>query len=58
MACFLYVFSKNERDALLSLNYTLIKSDDTKNIYVFENDESLRFDSDKVKAVYSDTLTF
>lgn len=55
---FLYVFSEKERDTLLALNYRLLKSDNQKNIYVFENQENLRFDLNEVHAFESDILTF
>lgn len=58
MEHFLYVFSKEERDALLALNYLLIKSDDEKSTYVFENRDELHFDLNEVHAIPSDTLTF
>lgn len=58
MEHFLYVFSVQERDALLALNYTLIKSDEAKNTYVFENREELHFDMNEINAIPSDTLTF
>lgn len=58
MEHFLYVFSKDERDALLALNYLLIKSDDEKSTYVFENRDELHFDLNEVHAIPSDTLTF
>lgn len=58
MEHFLYVFSKDERDALLALNYLLIKSDEEKNTYVFENRDELYFDLDEIHTIASDTLTF
>lgn len=58
MEHFLYVFSKDERDALLALNYLLIKSDEEKNTYVFENRDELHFDLAEIHAIASDTLTF
>lgn len=58
MGHFLYVFSKEERDALLALNYLLIKSDDEKSTYVFENRDELHFDLNEIHAIPSDTLTF
>lgn len=58
MEHFLYVFSKDERDALLAINYLLIKSDDEKNTYVFENRDELHFDLNEIHAIASDTLTF
>lgn len=58
MEHFLYVFSKQERDALISIGYALLKSDETNDIYIFENQNELRFNVDDIQAVQSDTLTF
>lgn len=58
MERFLYVFSKHERDVLLASKYSLIKSDEHKNIYVFENREDLHFDLNEIQAVPSNILTF
>lgn len=58
MEHFLYVFSERERDVMLAMNYMLIKSDETKHIYVFENREDLHFDLNDVSAIHSDVLTF
>lgn len=58
MRHFLYVFSDEERDALLSLNYKLLKSDAGNHVYVFENEDVVKFDQHSVKAVQSDVLTF
>lgn len=55
---FIYVFTEKERDVLLASNFALIKSDEYKKIYVFENKEELCFDLQQVNAVFSDTLTF
>ena len=57
MEHFLYVFSKEDRDTLLALDYSLIKSNEEKNIYVFENRSELHFDLNKVSVVPSNTLT-
>ncbi len=58
MSKFLYVFSENERDELLKLGYSLIKSDIECGIFVFENQAKLSFDKKTVEAIPSDTLTF
>lgn len=55
---FVYVFSEAERDTLLSLHYNLLKSDETRHIYVFENRNDLQFDLHDVNAIPSDILTF
>ena len=58
VANFIYVFSKDERDKLLSLNYKLLKVDEVKQVYVFLNKEQQNFSSDNLKFALSDTLTF
>ena len=58
MFMFIYVFSTQDRDKLLSKNYNLLKSDERNNIYVFENNNQLVFDNADMKFVFSDMLTF
>lgn len=55
---FIYVFSIEDRDNLISKNYNLIKSDERNNVYVFDNNDQLVFDNTNMKFVYSDILTF
>jgi hypothetical protein len=57
MEKFLYVFSEEDKDALLSMGYTLLKSDG-KGIYVFANQANQTFALTNVQFVRSDTLTF
>lgn len=58
MEHFIYVFNKQECDKLLALKYSLVKADESKNIYVFENRPDLQFDLNQIDAVFSSTLTF
>ncbi len=58
MSKFLYVFSEKERDKLLKLGYSLIKSDTKCDIFVFGNEDKLNFDKKTIEAIPSDTLTF
>lgn len=58
MSRFLYVFTPQDRDKLLLQNYVLLKSDEAKNVYVFENSEELCFNCDEIDAVQTDILTF
>lgn len=58
MSKFIYVFSVDDRDKLLSMGYTLIKSDERNSYYVFENRESLQFDVKDLRYIASSTLTF
>lgn len=56
---FIYVFSIEDRDKLLAKNYTLLKSDESNGIFIFENSNQLAFgETDIEKYVFSDTLTF
>lgn len=58
MGKFLYVFGKENRDALLKANYTLLTSNEASNIYVFANKADLTFDFSTIRFAYSDTLIF
>lgn len=55
---FIYVFSDEGRDALLSKRYELLKSDNAKHIYVFVNKDDQNFVCDGVPYALSNTLTF
>lgn len=55
---FIYVFSDEGRDVLLSQQYELLKSDNAKHIYVFVNKGDQNFACDGVPYAQSDTLTF
>lgn len=61
MEKFLYVFSVEDRDALLSAGYTLLKSDE-KGLFVFANQANQTFEQNtaltSVLYVRSDVLTF
>ncbi len=58
MAKFIYVFRTDVRDKLIEQGYTLLKSDDERSMYIFENSETLNFGNMHFSAVFSDTLTF
>ena len=58
MGSFLYVFSLDGRDKLLSMQYELLKSDDAKCIFVFLNKGRQNFSCDGIPWAISDTLTF
>lgn len=58
MKNFIYVFSHHDRDVLVSKHYNLLKSDDTNEIYVFENDDNECFDLGGIEFVQSNVLTF
>ena len=55
---FIYVFSSEDRDKLISKGYKLISSNERTNVYAFENDNQLTFGEPGVKFCFSDTLTF
>lgn len=57
MKKFIYVFSEDDKNILIAKGYTLIKSDELSNTYVFENQPEQDF-SLNVSLVYSDTMTF
>lgn len=58
MSKFIYVFNQQDKDTLLSQGYNLLKADDTRDVYIFETKDDLRFDDYDVSAVFSDILTF
>ena len=57
-AKFIYVFSVEDKNKLLSLGYSLIKSDENQDIYVFDNSGEFKFSSNDMNFVLTDTLTF
>ena len=57
MRKFIYVFSQNKKEELLSKGYYLMKEDAEKQVYVFANDERFEFQQD-ADCVTSDILTF
>lgn len=58
MSGFIYVFSEEGRDILLSRQYELLKGDDAKHIYIFVNKDEQSFACDGVTYALSNTLTF
>jgi hypothetical protein len=58
MPKFIYVFSEEEKDKMLELNYEIIKCDKDKHVYVFLNTEHLNFAIEEIKFALSDVLTF
>ena len=56
---FIYVFSDKDKDALISLGYTLIKSDERAGVFIFANNKDIaRFAASDINFVLSSTLTF
>ena len=58
MEKFIYVFSKSARDSLLAANYTLLKSDEQNEVYVFANQMDITFALADISFIRSNTLTF
>ena len=54
----LYVFNKEARDRLLAANYTLLKSDEKNETYVFANQMDMTFALADISFIRSNTLTF
>ena len=54
---FVYVFSQEDKEKLLSQGLELIKSDEAQHVYVFVGNDNLNF-SDDIAFVFSNTLTF
>lgn len=55
---FIYVFSKQDKDELLALGFTLLKSNEKSDVYIFENDRKLTFAIGDRRFLMSDILTF
>ena len=55
---FIYVFSGESRDKLLSAGFRLLKEDNKQEIFVFENSSELKFAMPDVSYILSDKLTF
>lgn len=60
MGRFLYVFSEDARDKLLSRKFEMIKEDKRNNIFIFLNQISndLAFSVNDISYIESNTLTF
>lgn len=58
MGKFIYVFSKEDRDTLLSLGYQLMINNETASTYVFVNKNQMVFEDLKIKFAVSDSLSF
>lgn len=60
MGRFLYVFSEDARDKLLSRKFEMIKEDKQNNIFIFLNQISndLAFSVNDISYIESNTLTF
>ena len=55
---FIYACTESAKDKLLAEGYTLLTSNETKNIFVFENKPEMCFALNESEYVFSDTLTF
>lgn len=58
MEKFIYVKSMAGRDLLLEAGYRILKADEKKDIYVFENDPSLKFSLVGFPHVLTNNLKF
>lgn len=55
---FIYVFTKETSDELVTQGFSLVKSDEKNKVYVFENNPKKQFTFSKKDFVFSNTLTF
>lgn len=55
---FVYVFDLEDKQALLDRGYELIKADDKNGVYVFNNDDQLKFSDLNINYVLNNTMTF
>ena len=58
MEHFIYVKSKAGRDLLLEAGYRMLKADEKRDIYVFENNPSLKFSLEGFPHVLTNNLKF
>ena len=59
MMKFIYVFSQDDKEKLITAGYNLLKADTQNDIYTFEANEKLNFVLNSlVEFVESDKLTF
>lgn len=59
MMKFIYVFSQDDKEKLITAGYNLLKADTQNDIYTFEANEKLNFALNSlVEFVESDKLTF
>lgn len=61
---FVYVMSQNDKDKMTQMGFHLLKADESHNIWIFENPDTMTFDTeDKIAAagvsyILSNMLTF
>lgn len=55
---FIYVFTKETSDELVTQGFNLVKSDEKNKVYVFENNPKKQLTFSKKDFVFSNTLTF
>lgn len=55
---FIYVFSTAARDRLTEAGYTLLKSDELNNTYIFANNPKIVFSFNGIGEMKTNTLTF
>lgn len=59
MPKFLYVFSEENKQQLISAGFTLLKEDERNNVYVFEANDDLKYSLVNIDEIMeSDVLTF
>lgn len=58
MSRFIYCFSEETRDKLSCLGFNILKEDKKNSIYVFENNQTLKFELAGEDCMLSNTLTF
>ncbi|MBQ8135058.1 MAG: hypothetical protein IJ192_11730 [Clostridia bacterium] len=55
---FIYVFSREDYEELLSSGMNLIKADESNHVYIFENDKKRKFDMNEMEFVITDVISF
>jgi|GEM_PF-5943458 len=58
MSKFIYVFTKDASNALLSAGYALVNANNATSVYVFENRRDLKFELSGNEFSFSNMLIF
>ena len=58
MYSFVYVFTEDDKNQMLASGYQLVRADESRKLFIFENRSNLTFDKKAVKYVYSNSLVF
>ena len=57
-AKFIYVFSAEDKERMLSQGYELVRAEPNGKFYVFANKDDVHFENENMKFSYSNMLSF